>query len=147
MENEQHEEEVTIENPKAVLAALERAKEDAKKYREQYEALVTETDAMKEELGKMRDGVKADAIRRKVEAEGADPDRVMQFLKTEGIEYKDGELEGFEDNFKALKTALPELFDPKRRVGGKVELETKGENNATKSVTELQVDRLLRNVS
>lgn len=139
-------ENVQIEDPKAVLAALARAKEDAKKYREQYEGLVAETDSMREELSKMREGVKADAIRRKVEAEGADPERVMQFLKTEGIEYKDGELEGFEDNFKALKNALPELFDPKRRVGGRVELETKGENNAMKSVTELQVERLLRNV-
>lgn len=140
------EEEATIENPKAVLAALERAKEDAKKFREQYEALVAETDPLREELNKMRNDVKTDAIRRKVESEGADPDRVMQFLKTEGIEYKDGELEGFDDNFKTLKTALPELFDPKRRVGGKVELETRGDNNHVKNVSQMQVERLLKNV-
>lgn len=76
--------------------------------------------------------------------EGADPDRVMQFLSTDGIEYKDGQLTGFEENFKTLKTALPELFDAKRRVGGKVEMENAKEAQGVKSVSEMQAERLLR---
>lgn len=137
-------EEVIIEDPKAVLAALERAKADAKRYREELEAVQAELTPVKEELDAMRGEIKTNAIKRAVKDAGADPERVMQFLKTDGIEYKDGKLEGFEENFKTLKTALPELFDPKRRVGGKVELETDGKVQHQRSTSEIQADRLLR---
>lgn len=137
-------EEVLIEDPKAVLAALARAKEDAKRYREELEAMQAEFGPIKEELDSLRGEIKTNAIKRAVAETGADPDRVLQFLKTEDIEYKDGKLEGFDDNFKSLKTALPELFDPKRRVGGKVELETDGKVHHQKSVSELQAEKLLQ---
>lgn len=133
-----------IKDPAAVLAALERAKEDAKKYREQYEALVAETDPIRDELNSIKEERRQDAIKRAVRDAGADPERIMQFLKTEGIEYTDGKLAGFEENFQTLKTALPELFDPKRRVGGKVEAELNGNANHVKSVSEMQAERLLR---
>lgn len=137
-------EEVVIQDPAAVLAALERAKADAKKYREELEALQAEHEPLRSELDGMKEEMRTGAIKRAVKDAGADPDRVMQFLKVDGIEYKDGKLHGFEENFKTLQTALPELFDAKRRVGGQVELETNGQNNHVKSVSELQADRLLR---
>ena len=140
-------EEVEIKDPAAVLAALERAKADAKKYREELEALQAETTPIREELDKMRNDMKSNAIKRAVKDAGADPDRIMQFLKVDEIQYKDGELEGFDDAFNTVKTALPELFDPKRRVGGQVELETNGNPNHIKSVTEMQVERLMRNTA
>ena len=136
--------EVVIKDPAAVLAALERAKADAKKFREEYEAISAELTPIKEELDNMRNEVKTNAVKRAVKDAGADPERVMQFMKMDGIEYKDGKLEGFDDAFQTVKTALPELFDPKRRVGGRVELET-GDANVVKSVSELQAERLLRN--
>lgn len=136
--------EVEIKDPAAVLAALERAKDDAKKFREQYEALVAETEPIRDELNSIKEERKQDAIKRAVRDAGADPERIMQFLKTDGIEYTDGKLAGFEENFNTLKTALPELFDPKRRVGGKVEAELTGHANHVKSVSEVQAERLLR---
>lgn len=136
--------EVTIKDPAAVLAALERAKADAKKYREEYEAITAQLTPIKEELDKMKGEMKTNAVKRAVADAGADPERVMQFLKMDDIDYKAGKLEGFDDAFDTVKTALPELFDPKRRVGGRVELET-GEANHVKSVSELQAERLLRN--
>lgn len=139
-------EEVTIENPAAVLAALERAKADAKKYREELEALQAAHEPLVEELNGLKGKAKADAIEAKVRAEGADPKRVMQFLKVDDIEFTNGELKGFEENFSTLKTALPELFDPKRRVGGAVELETSKDANVVKSTSEIQAERLLRNM-
>ena len=137
------EEVVEIKDPKAVLAALERAKEDAKKFREQYESLVEETNALKEQVEAAKAERRDIAVRRAVSEAGADADRVMQFLKLDGISYEDGKLVGFDDEFSKLKTALPELFDPKRRVGGRVELETDSKANASKTVTEMQVERLL----
>lgn len=135
-----------IKDPAAVLAALERAKADAKKYREELEALQAEHEPLKAELDGLRKTMKDSAIQRAIKDEGADPDRVMKFLNTEGITYDDGELAGFEEAFTGLKTDLPELFDPKRRVGGKVELET-GDANLAKSTSQLQVERLFRNMS
>lgn len=135
--------EVTIKDPAAVLAALERAKADAKKYREEYEALSAELTPIKEELDTMKSELKTNAVKRAVKDAGADPDRVMQFMKLDGIEYKDGKLDGFDDAFETVKTALPELFDPKRRVGGRADMET-GDANVQKSVSEMQAERLLR---
>lgn len=135
--------EVEIKDPQAVLDALERAKADAKKYREQYEALQAEHEPLVEKYGALQEELKTSAIRRKIEAEGADPDRVLKFLKTDDVKYEDGKVEGFEDAFKTLKTELPELFDAKRRVGGKVELET-GSANIQRTPSEIQADRLLR---
>lgn len=136
--------EVEIKDPKAVLEALERAKADAKKYREELEALQAEYAPIKEELSKMKDDLKNSAIRRAVEQAGADPDRVLTFLKTDGIEYADGKLQGFDESFGELQKQLPELFDPKRRVGGRVEAEVKGDAQQVKSVSELQAERILR---
>lgn len=137
-------EEVVINDPAAVLAALERAKDDAKRYRKELEDLQAEFEPIKGELDSLRGELKSSAIKRAVKDAGADPERIMQFLKVDDIEYKDGKLEGFEEAFGTVKTALPELFDPKRRVGGKVELETNKDVNRQKTVSELQAERLLR---
>lgn len=133
-----------IKDPAAVLAALERAKADAKRYREELEALQADTAPLREELDRLRGDMKSNAIKRAVKDAGADPDRIMQFLKVDDINYKDGSLEGFDEAFNTVKTALPELFDPKRRVGGQVELETNTNPNHIKSVSEMQADKLLR---
>jgi hypothetical protein len=146
MEKTMSEEDVEIKDPKAVLAALERAKEDAKKYREQYEALAAEHDPVKAELDKVKGYIRDTAIERAIEEAGADPKRVMQFIKTDSIKYADGKLEGFDEEFTKVKTALPELFDPKRRVGGRVESEINGDPNHVKSVSEMQAERLLGNI-
>lgn len=134
-----------IKDPEAVLAALERAKADAKKYREELEALQAEHEPLKAELDGLRGQLKDNAIKTAIRNAGADPERVTKFLNADSIAYRDGSLEGFDEAFGALKNDLPELFDPKRRVGGRVELET-GKPNIEKSVTEMQVDRLLNNM-
>ena len=134
-----------IKDPAAVLAALERAKADAKKYREDLEALQAEHEPLKAELGTLKGQMKDSAIKRAIKDAGADPERVYKFLKADGITYNEGNLEGFEEAFSTLKSDLPELFDPKRRVGGRIELET-GDANIQKSVTEMQVDRLMNNL-
>lgn len=137
-------EENEIKDPAAVLAALARAKEDAKKYREQFEALKAEHESVSEQLSSIKSKIKDTVLASAIERAGAQPERVLRYLDTEKIEYKDGELEGFDEAFNALKVDLPELFDAKRRVGGRVETEIKNPPNTAKSVSELQAEHLLR---
>lgn len=137
-------EENEIKDPAAVLAALDRAKDDAKKYREQFEALKAEHEDMSEQLTSIRGKIKDAALSSAIERAGAQPERVLRYMDTDKIEYKDGQLEGFDEAFAALKADLPELFDAKRRVGGKVETEVNNSANSQKSVSEIQAERLLR---
>lgn len=145
--------ETEIKDPEAVLSALERAKNDAKTYRERLEALQeemntlnAETEALREEVSNVRGEQKENAIRKALLKEGADPDRVMKFMPKD-IEFVDGELQGFDEALKTLKEDLPEIFDAKRRVGGRVEHEVRGDVKAVKSVSEMQADRLMGRAS
>lgn len=141
--------ETEIKDPEAVLAALERAKNDAKTYRERFEALQeemntlsAETETLRAEVNGVRGEQRENAIRKALINEGVDPDRVMKFMP-DGIEFVDGELQGFDEALSSLKADLPEIFDAKRRVGGRIEHEIRGDVKATKSVSEMQADRLL----
>lgn len=134
-----------IRDPEAVLAALERAKSDAKTAREALEAGKEEMEALRAEVNKYRSDITDTKLRRAIADAGADPDRVLRYLNKDGITLKeDGNLEGFDTEFARVKEDLPELFDAKRRVGGVVEMFPKGEPKQEKSVSEMQVDRLLR---
>lgn len=135
--------EVEIKDPKAVLDALERAKADAKKYREELEALQKEVEPLREQVETFNKERKDNAIKSALVAEGVDPDRILKFLKVDEIDFKDGKLEGFDKSFGALKEDLPELFDPKKRVGGRVEMENTGDIQVEKSVSELQAEKIL----
>lgn len=135
--------EVEIKDPEAVLAALERAKNDAKRYREELEALQTEHTSVKEQLDKYQGDLKGTRLRAAIKEAGAEPDRVMRYLKEEEIALSDDGLEGFEAEFNRVKTELPELFDAKRRVGGNVEMFPENEANHVKSVSEMQAAKLL----
>lgn len=132
-----------IKDPEAVLAALERAKNDAKRYREELESLQTEHATVKEQLDKYQGDLKGTRLRAAIKEAGAEPDRVMRYLKEDDIALTDDGLEGFESEFNRVKTELPELFDPKRRVGGNVEMFPENEANHVKSVSEMQAAKLL----
>lgn len=134
-----------IRDADAVLAALERAKSDAKTYREQLEEAQGELAGLKEQLSEQTSALKDTRLRRYITEQGADPDRVMKYIKTDDLTLTKDGLEGFEDEFKRVKEDLPELFDPKRRVGGAVEMHTESDANHVKSVSEMQAAKLLRN--
>jgi hypothetical protein len=50
---------------------------------------------------------------------------------------------GFEDQFSQLKEDLPEIFDPKLRVGGQADSGVKASVSTRYSATELQAAKIL----
>lgn len=155
-ENEGTEEvdgEVTIKDPKAVLAALQRAKDDAKKYHDLADAKDVENKSLSEKIVSL-EGDEGVALWKKraieVSARAAlstagvkDPERVLGFMNVESVTMDEsGKLSGFDESVAEVKSKLPELFDAKRRVGGQADIHEQGDIKQQKSTTEMQVDKL-----
>jgi chromosome segregation ATPase len=144
-----------IRDPKAVLEALERAKADAKKFREELEAVqaqMTELektrDALKETVKTYEEGGNEWKSRTKelmVKGQlGTNADRLMKFIDMESIDFaEDGNITGLDEAVSKVKADLPELFDPKRRVAGAADLFDKGEVAKKVTGTEAQVARIV----
>lgn len=146
--------EVTINDPKAVLDALERAKNDAKKYREELEGM----QARLTELEKSRDSLKAtvqtyeegeNVWKNRVKEQtiksalGTNAERVMKFIDMDSIDFdEEGKVSGLDEAVSKVKADLPELFDPKKRVAGAADLFEQGEAPKQVSGTDAQVARL-----
>lgn len=145
-----------IKDPQAVLDALERAKADAKKFREELDAMrseVTELEKTRDSLtetlktyedsdSKWKARTKDLAIKSHL---GTNAERLMKFLDTDSITFDDdGQVQGIEEAVSKVKADLPELFDPKKRVGGAADLFDKGTVDHTPTGTEAQVSRIFR---
>lgn len=137
--------EVTIEDPKAVLSALERAKSDAKKNRERAEELEAIVNERNTTIAQFSEKLLTQKIAQKLNLEGiSDPDRVLKFMDTKSISFDDEfNLVGFEDQFEALKSDLPEVFDAKLRVGGQADTAVKTSVSTNYSASELQAAKIL----
>lgn len=116
-----------IRDPQAVLDALERAKADAKRYREEAESLTqqladqrsefeaqlkTANDTTLELQSKVKHSMVESAVRN---AKGNE--RVMRFIDLDSINVEDDNLVGFDAALEKVKADLPELFDDKKRAG------------------------------
>lgn len=116
-----------IRDPQAVLDALERAKADAKRYREEAESLTqqladqrsefeaqlkTANDTTLELQSKVKRSMVESAVRN---AKGNE--RVMRFIDLDSINVEDDNLVGFDAALEKVKVDLPELFDDKKRAG------------------------------
>lgn len=119
----------TVQNPEAVLAELRRAQEDLKALRAEVRTITEQ----KEALEKAAEGLKDDTWRlRALEAEAKaalqsqglkDTDRLMPYVGTEGLDFdENGKLTGLNERIEQLKKDLPEVFDAKRRAGGKADI-------------------------
>lgn len=141
----QNNEEVVIEDPKAVLSALERAKNDAKKFREEKEALVKELESKEEVLAKYSGSLLREKVSKKIQENGIkDPERLLKFIDTNSLSFDDNfELIGFEDQIDKLRNDLPEIFDPKLRVGGQADAAVKASVSTQYSASQLQAMKVL----
>ena len=142
---ETNEEQVTIEDPKAVLSALERAKSDAKKYREQAEQLESALNEKDTTIAQYSGKLLNQKLTQKLAAEGInDPERVLKFINVNNLSFdEDFNVIGFEDQLEMLKNDLPEVFDAKLRVGGQADTAVKASVSTTYSATELQAMKIL----
>lgn len=145
METENNQEEVTIEDPKAVLAALDRAKSDAKKFREEKEQLEVDLNSKDMKIAEYSGKLLHEKVLQKISAEGVkDPRRLLRFMDMTKFEFDENmEVIGFEDQFGKLKEDLPEIFDPKLRVGGQADSATSSAVNTRISATQLQAAKIL----
>lgn len=144
-QNEEINEEVTIEDPKAVLSALERAKADAKKFREEKEKLEAEFEQSKEMLTKYTSSLAKQKVVEQLAEKGiSDSARAIKFVDMSKIEMDDEfNIIGLEDQLDSLKEDLPEVFDPKFRVGGQADSAVQATVTTQYSATEMQARKVL----
>lgn len=115
-----------VKNPEAVLAELRRAQEDLKALRAEHTALGQERDALKKSVEE--DTWRAKALlaeaKNALGAQGIkDADRLMPYVGVDGLDFDDdGKVTGLDERLTQLKKDLPEIFDPKRRAGGKADI-------------------------
>lgn len=142
-----------IRDPKAVLEALERAKADAKKYREQFEEMEAANKQLSERVSalegdegvaKFKNRVIELQAKRELEKEGIkDADRIFGLMSADSFDLdNDGGLVGFAESLTDLKKRLPEVFDTKRRVAGAVDAFADQPTKQKMTGTEAQVKRL-----
>lgn len=144
-ENTNENEEVQIEDPKAVLGALDRAKNDAKRFREEKEAL---ENALKEKDGKINDfssKLLKEKIAKSLAENGVDnAERVIKLFDMDQIAFDDElNVVGLDSQLEKLKEDLPEIFDAKLRVGGKADAAVSASVSTRYSASEMQAAKIL----
>lgn len=139
------EDSITIEDPKAVLSALERAKNDAKRFREEKESLETLLEEKDGKVAKITENLIKQKVIEQINKEGIkDSERLLKFVDFDSIQFDDDfNIVGFEDQIKKLKSDLPEIFDAKLRVGGQGDTAIKAEVSTQFSASQLQAAKIL----
>ncbi len=146
MENtEVNNEAVEIKDPRAVLDALDRAKNDAKKFREEKEQLEMEFNNQMTLLGKYSGQLLKEKTIQNIQKMGiSNPDRLLKYIQMDKLEFDENfDVKGLEDQVSAIKTDFPELFDPKLLVAGKADSADAVIVNAQLSVSDRQARMLL----
>lgn len=138
-------EETTLNDPKAVLAALDRAKSDAKKFREEKEKLEIDLNSKDQKIADFSGKLLHEKVLQKMTAEGVkDPRRLLRFLDLTKFEFDENlDILGFDAQFTQLKEDLPEIFDAKLRVGGQADAAVSAGVTTKYSATQLQAAKIL----
>ena len=142
------EQEVTIEDPKAVLDALDRAKNDAKRFREEKEKLENDLNQKDQLVAQYSEKLLREKIKTEFEKQGfKDSERLFKFIDFTKLQLNEKyEVVGFEEQFKELKTNFPEIFDAKLRVGGQADGAASTVVNTKITASELQARKILGRV-
>lgn len=145
METNNTETEAVINDPKAVLDALERAKADAKKFREEKEKLEIDLNSKDQKIADFSGRLLNEKILQKLSAEGLkEPKRFVKYLDRTKLEFNDDlEIIGLDEQLEALKNDFPEIFDAKMRVGGQADTAVKASVSTQYSASEMQAAKIL----
>jgi hypothetical protein len=137
--------EPVINDPKAVLEALERAKADAKKFREEKEKLEIDLNSKDQKIADFSGRLLHEKVLQKLSAEGLkEPGRFVKYLDKTKLEFtEDLEVHGFDEQLEELKKDFPEIFDAKVRVGGQADTAVKASVNTQYSASEMQAAKIL----
>lgn len=112
-----------IKDPAAVLAALDRAKKDAKQSREEKEALEAKLVQYEQDNAKFSGKLLREKVIQEISKTWVgNHERLLKYLKFETLSFDDElNVVGLDDQIKELKKDFPELFDPKLLVAGKAD--------------------------
>ncbi len=137
--------EPVINDPKAVLDALERAKEDAKRFREQAEELTNSLQEKDQKIADFNGKLLNEKVKQKLADAGIkDSSRIMKYLDVNALQLDETfDVVGFEEQIAKLKDDLPEVFDPKLRVGGQADTAIKASVSTQYSASEMQAMKIL----
>lgn len=135
-----------IKDPKAVLNALERAKSEAKKFREEKEALEANVSSLTQKNAAISGKLLREKTRAAIQDLGIkDADRLIKYVDFGQLDFTDEyDLVGLSDQIDNIRKDLPELFDPKLRVAGQADAADAKVAPVGKSASELQANYLLR---
>lgn len=141
MENEEKTTE-QVQDPAAVLAELRRAQEDLKALRAENKQLKKATESEDSDVWKSR-AVQAEARLALANQGLKDAGRVLKHMDLESVGFDaDGNLTGLDESLETFKADFPELFDVKKRVGGKADIFADDAATKTVSASELQARAL-----
>jgi hypothetical protein len=137
--------EPVINDPKAVLEALDRAKNDAKKFREEKEKLEIDLNSKDQKIAEFSGRLMNEKINQKLSAEGLkDPSRFIKYLDTTKLDFDDNlDIIGLDNQLEQLKQDFPEIFDAKVRVGGQADTAIKASVSTQYSASEMQAAKIL----
>jgi hypothetical protein len=112
-----------IKDPEAVLAALDRAKKDAKAAREEKEALEAKLAQYEQDNAKFSGRLLRERVIQELSNHNiTNTERILKFVKFDSLSFDDElNVVGLDEQIKELKTDFPELFDPKLLVAGKAD--------------------------
>lgn len=137
--------EVVINDPKAVLDALDRAKSDAKKFREEKEKLEIDLNSKDQIIAEYSGKLLREKVTQRMQESGIkDPKRLMRFIDLNSLEFDDNlDVANLDSQLTQLKDDFPELFDPKLRVGGQADGAANTTVSTRISATEMQALKIL----
>lgn len=143
---EEGQEDFEIKDPKAVLSALERAKSEAKRFREEKEDLSHKLSALEDQNAQFAGALLRQKTKEKIADSGIkDPERILKYINFDKLDANPllDEINGLDEQLESIKNDLPELFDPKLRVGGQADAADKQTSAKPTSASELQARYLL----
>lgn len=132
-----------VKSPEAVLAELRRAQEDLKALRLENKTLKSDAETNDSDAWKKR-AVKAEAKVALANQGLKDTDRVLKHINLDNVDFdEEGNLKGLDESLETFKSDFPELFDVKKKVGGKADIFADDAAQKTVSASELQARQLL----
>jgi hypothetical protein len=84
-------------------------------------------------------------IKQRLSEEGIkDSSRVLKFMDMNSLQFDENlDVIGFEDQMEKLRNDLPEIFDPKLRVGGQADAAVQASVSTSYSASQLQAMKIL----
>lgn len=119
------EENEEVRDAAALLAAYNKLKVEIKELATERDGLKSNLDALKEQIETDEFRIKALTAEAKLALteQGIKDERALKLVGTEGLDFaEDGSITGLKERVKELSTEWPEIFDAKRRAGGKADI-------------------------